>query len=98
MSDSIKKWHEMQESKVLNILVGVPKRGGPVLPINKTIMSKMKELDEIAMGIAGVTEELMNDSIDWQLEDFDQDGDDFDAIHSYVMNRAIEYLYKTNTN
>ena len=61
-------------------------------------MSKMKELDEIAMGIAGVTEELMNDSIDWQLEDFDQDGDDFDAIHSYVMNRAIEYLYKTNTN
>ena len=58
----------------------------------------MKELDEIAMGIAGVTEELMNDSIDWQLEDFDQDGDDFDAIHSNVMNKAIEYLYKTNTN
>ena len=61
-------------------------------------MSKMKELDEIAMGIADVTEELMNDSIDWQLGDFDQDGDDFAAIHSYVMNRAIEYLYKTNTN
>ena len=50
------------------------------------------------MGIADVTEELMNDSIDWQLGDFNQDGDDFDAIHSYVMNRAIEYLYKTNTN
>ena len=49
------------------------------------------------MGIADVTEELMNDSIDWQLGDFDQDGDDFDAIHSYVMSRAIEYLYKTNT-
>ena len=61
-------------------------------------MSKMKELDEIAMGIADVTEELMNDSIDWQLSDFEADGDDFDAIHSYVMNRAIEYLYKTNTN
>jgi len=96
MSDSIKKWHEMQESKVLSDQGGeyiVPKRGGPVLPINKTIMSKMKELDEIAMGIADVTEELMNDSIDWQLGDFDQDGDDFDAIHAYVMNRAIEYMY-----
>ena len=101
MSDSIKKWHEMQEEgKVLSDRGEyiVPKRGGPVLPINKTIMSKMKELDEIAMGIADVTEELMNDSIDWQLGDFDQDGDDFDAIHSYVMNRAIEYLYKDNTN
>jgi len=61
-------------------------------------MGRMKELDEIAMGIADVTEELMNDSIDWQLSDFEADGDDFDAIHSYVMNRAIEYLYKTNTN
>jgi|TARA_B110001450_G_C17486069_1_gene426285 hypothetical protein len=98
MSDSIKKWHEMQELSDQGGNYIVPKRGGPALPINKTIMSKMKELDEIAMGIAGVTEELMNDSIDWQLEDFDQDGDDFDAIHSYVMNRAIEYLYKTNTN
>lgn len=100
MSDSVKKWHEMQESKVLSDQSGeyiIPKRGGPALPINKTIMSKMKELDEIAMGIANVTEELMNDSIDWQLGDFDQDGDDFNAIHAYVMNRAIEYLYKTNT-
>ena len=101
MSDSIKKWHEMQESKVLSDQGGeyiVPERGGPILPIRKTIMSKMKELDEIAMGIADVTKELMHDSIDWQLADFDQDGDDFDAIHSYVMSRASEYLYKTNTN
>ena len=60
-------------------------------------MSKMKELDEIAMGIADVTMELMYDSVDWQLSDFKQDGDDYNAIHSYVMSRAIEYLYKTNT-
>lgn len=96
MSDSIKKWHEMQESKILSDQSGeyiIPKRGGPALPINKTIMSKMKELDEIAMGISDVTEELMNDSIDWQLGDFDQDGDDFGAIHAYVMSRAINYMY-----
>ena len=97
MSDSIKKWHEIQELSDQSGKYTVLKRGGPALPINKTIMSKMKELDEIAIGIADVTEELMNDSIDWQLGDFDQDGDDFDAIHSYVMSRAIEYLYKTNT-
>tara|TARA_B100001093_G_scaffold151922_1_gene144677 strand:+ start:198 stop:380 length:183 start_codon:yes stop_codon:yes gene_type:complete len=56
-------------------------------------MSKMKELDEIAQGIADVTKELMYDSVDWQLADFPQDGDEYNAIHSAVMKRAIEYLY-----
>ncbi len=60
-------------------------------------MGRMKELDEIAEGIADVSMELMYDSIDWQLEDFEQDGDDYNAIHSYVMSKAIEYLYKNNT-
>jgi len=36
--------------------------------------------------------ELMYDSIDWQLEDFEQDGDDYNAIHSYVMDKAIEKM------
>ena len=53
-------------------------------------MSKMKQLDEIAQGIADVTKELMYDSIDWQLSDFEQDGDDYNEIHSYVMDKAIE--------
>ena len=53
----------------------------------------MKELDEIAQGIADVTKELMNDSIDWQLSDFDQDGNDYNAIHADVMFRAIEKMY-----
>jgi hypothetical protein len=56
-------------------------------------MSKMKELDEIAQGIADVTKELMYDSIDWQLSDFEQDGDDYNEIHSYVMKIAIEKMY-----
>ncbi len=53
----------------------------------------MKELDEIAQGIADVTKELMYDSIDWQLSDFDQDGDDYNNIHSEVMRLAIEKMY-----
>ena len=56
-------------------------------------MSKMKQLDEIAQGIADVTKELMYDSIDWQLSDFEQDGDDYNEIHSYVMYKAIEKMY-----
>ena len=56
-------------------------------------MSKMKQLDEIAQGIADVTKELMYDSIDWQLSDFEQDGDDYNEIHSYVMKIAIKKMY-----
>ncbi len=53
----------------------------------------MKQLDEIAEGIADVTMELMHDSIDWQIADFDQDGDDYNAIHGEVMFRAIEKMW-----
>ena len=56
-------------------------------------MAKMKELDNIARGVADVTKELMYDSIDWQLSDYAQDGDDYNAIHSHVMRRAIEMMY-----
>ena len=57
-------------------------------------MDKIEELNEIAQGIADVTLELMKDSIDWQLEDFVQEGDSFYAIHTYVMKKAIEYMQK----
>jgi len=56
-------------------------------------MAKMKELDNIARGVADVTKELMYDSIDWQLSDYPQDGDNYNAIHSHVMKRAIEMMY-----
>ena len=56
-------------------------------------MSKMKELDNSARGVADVTKELMYDSIDWQLEDYPQEGDTYNAIHSHVMKRAIEIMY-----
>jgi len=61
-------------------------------------MSKIKELDEIAQGVADVTMELMYDSIDWQLEDFEQDGDDYNAIHAAVMAKAIRLMYLQKVN
>ena len=61
-------------------------------------MSKMKELEQVAQGVADLTKELMYDSVDWQLSDYPQNGDDYNALHSYVMDKAIELLYKQNTN
>ena len=58
----------------------------------------MKEIDEIAQSIADVTEELMHDSVDWQISDQPLDGEDYEDLHNYVMQKAIEYLYKQNTN
>ena len=57
-------------------------------------MSKMKELDEIAEGIAEVTKELMYDSIHWQLEDYPtRTDDDYNELHSMVMILAIKKMY-----
>lgn len=56
-------------------------------------IDKTTAIDEIAEGIADVTMELMHDSIDWQIADFDQDGDDYNAIHGEVMFRAIEKMW-----
>ena len=58
----------------------------------------MKEIDDIAQGIADVTKEIMHDSIDWQIADQLVEGDKYNDLHSYVMSKAIEYLYKQNTN
>lgn len=56
-------------------------------------MSKMKELDQIAQGVADITKEIMYESVDWQIADQPVEGDDYVDLHSYVMRRAIEKLY-----
>jgi len=61
-------------------------------------MSKMSELDLIAQGVADHCKEIMYGSVDWQLADQPLDGDDYNNLHSMVMDKAIEYLYKQNTN
>ena len=61
-------------------------------------MSKMKEIDLIAQGVADHCKEIMYDSIDWQIADQSVEGDEYNDLHSYVMSKAIEYMYKQNTN
>jgi hypothetical protein len=61
-------------------------------------MSKMKEIDDIAQGVADMTKEIMYDSIEWQIADQPVNGDEHNELHSYVMSKAIEILYKQNTN
>ena len=56
-------------------------------------MSKMKELDAIAQGVADITKEIMYDSISWQIADQPVEGDDYNDLHNYIMERAIEKLY-----
>lgn len=58
----------------------------------------MSEIDQIAQGVADHCKEIMYDSVDWQIADQPVEGDDYNDLHSYVMSKAIEYLYKQNTN
>ena len=61
-------------------------------------MSKMKEIDSIAQGVADHCWEILYDSVAWQIADQPVNGDDYNDLHMDVMDRAIEYLYKQNTN
>jgi len=56
-------------------------------------MNQNKKIQEIADNVASITLELMDDSIDWQLENYSADGDDYDAIHAEVMFHAVEKMY-----
>jgi thiamine biosynthesis protein ThiC len=56
-------------------------------------MTKEININEVAQSIADVTLELMYDSVDWQLSEYEADGDDYVAIHAETMQRAIEIMY-----
>ena len=58
-------------------------------------MSKMKELDLIAQGVADHMKELIEDSDDWQLADVPLDGDDYQDMKEYVINVALNKLLQT---
>ena len=60
--------------------------------------NKNKKLLDIAQGVADITKELMYDSIDWQLSDFEADGDDYNAIHAEVLQMTIKIMYKNITS
>ena len=44
-------------------------------------MSKMKELELIAQGVADHMKELTYDSVSWQVADQKVSGDDYNALH-----------------
>ncbi len=58
-------------------------------------MSKMKELDLIAQGVADHMMEIIDDSVDWQLADIPLDGDDYQEMKQYVINVALNKLLQT---
>tara|TARA_R100000655_G_scaffold105417_1_gene153597 strand:- start:2758 stop:2937 length:180 start_codon:yes stop_codon:yes gene_type:complete len=58
-------------------------------------MSKMKELDLIAQGVADHMKEIIEDSVDWQLADTPLEGDDYQEMKEYVINVALNKLLQT---
>ena len=60
-------------------------------------MSKMKELDEIAEGVAEVTLELMADTVDWQVRTIaivnDEVGEDYNKICKHILDLAITKMF-----
>lgn len=56
-------------------------------------MTKKININEVAQGIADITLELMYDTTDWQLSEYEADGDDYVAIHAETLQRAIELMY-----
>ena len=58
-------------------------------------MSKMKELDLIAQGVADHMKEIIEDSVDWQLAEVPLDGDDYQRMREYVINVALNKLLQT---
>lgn len=55
-------------------------------------MSKMKELDLIAQGVADHMKEIIEDSVDWQLAEVPLDGDDYQRMREYVINLSLNKL------
>jgi hypothetical protein len=55
-------------------------------------MSKMKELDLVAQGVADHMKEIIEDSVDWQLADQPLEGDDYQDMKEYVINLALNKL------
>jgi hypothetical protein len=55
-------------------------------------MSKMKELDLIAQGVADHIQEIIEDSVDWQLSDVPLEGDEYQEMKEYVINVALNKL------
>ncbi len=54
----------------------------------------LEEMNEVASGVADVTLELMEDSVDWQIAEWEASGDTYDAIHREVIEMAVSKMYE----
>lgn len=54
----------------------------------------LEQMNEVASGVADVTLELMYDSVDWQLSEWEESGDTYDAIHREVIEMAVGKMYE----
>ena len=53
-----------------------------------------ERLNEIAEEVVDVAVEMMHKSVDWQICDFNTDGDEHYAIHDTVMQLVLKKLSK----
>ena len=54
----------------------------------------LEQMNEVASGVADVTLELMEDSVDWQIAEWEASGDTYDAIHREVIEIAVSKMYE----
>lgn len=54
----------------------------------------LEQMNETASGIADVTLELMEDSVDWQVSEWEASGDAYVAIRDEVMRMAVSKMYE----
>ncbi len=57
-------------------------------------MAKMKELSGIVSTIAEETKKAIYNDIDWEIAEYNAEGDEYNAIHSYLMEQVITKMYK----
>jgi len=54
----------------------------------------LEQMNEVASGVADVTLELMEDSVDWQIAEFESSGDTHNAIRREVIEMAVSKMYE----
>ena len=57
-------------------------------------MAKMKELSGIVSAIAEGTKKAIYNDIDWEIAEYNAEGDEYNALHSYLMEQVIIKMYK----
>ena len=54
----------------------------------------MKELSGIVDTIADGTRKAIYKDIDWEIAEYNAEGDEYNVIHSYLMEQVITKMYK----